>query len=326
VVCWISFLSACSDSKEKSPDLPSVSHAFIVCEGNFGSNNSSLSILDSVESDTTFNSVFASVNGRKLGDHAHNMLVVDSLGFIAVTNSDKIEIINTNTYETIETLNDISSPRNIAWYNEKLLVTSYLDSMLVAYSFATRTQDFTVKLKHKPDEITVLNNKAYISSAPNSNDSVITIVDLTTFAADTVILMKTPVSLIADPARNRIYAACNGGGTTGYIAIIDGSTDIIISKIGEFSNIKPVKIVLQDSLLAYITSSNGPIQVYNLNQSLVQSSISGSYYSIAFGNHELFATDGLDFISDGDLVWFSKDFKVRKKFKVGRSPAGIVFK
>ncbi len=325
-VCWISFLNACSDSKEKSPDLPSVSHAFIICEGNFGSNNSSLSILDSVESDTTFNNVFSSVNSRKLGDHAHSMLIVDSLGFIAVTNSDKIEVINTNSYESIETLDDIRSPRNIALYNGQLLVTSYVDSLIVAYSFATRTREFTVKLTHKPDEIAVLNDKAYISSSPNSNDSVITVLDLGTLHTDTVILAKTPVSLAADPSRNYIYAACSGAGATGYVAVIDGSTNIVMNKIGEFGNIKPVKVALQDSLLAYITSSNGPIHIYNLNQSLVQSSIPGNYYSIAFGDHELFATDGLDFISNGDLVWFGKNFQVRKKFKVGRAPAAIVFK
>lgn len=325
-VCWISFLSSCSGSNVEPADLPSVSHAFIVCEGNFGSRNSSLSVLDSVESDTTFNNVFLTVNNRKLGDHAHSMLVVDSLGFITVTNSDKIEIINTNTYESIETIANVPAPRNIALYNGQLLVTAYSDSMLVAYSFATRARDFTVKLRHKPDEIAVLNNKAYISSAPNSNDSVITVVDLATLLTDTIILTKNPISLTADAGRNLVYVACAGSGSPGYVAVINGSTNIIIEKIGEFNNIKPVKVVLQDSLLAYIASSNGPIQIYNLNQSVILSTIPGNYYSVAFGDHELFATDGLDFISNGDLIWFSRNFQIRKKFKVGRSPAGIVFK
>lgn len=322
---WICFLCACSDSQNESTDLPSVSQVFIVCEGNYGSNNATLSVLDSVESDTTFNNVFASANGRKLGDHAHSMLVVDTLGFIAVTNSDKIEIIDTRTYESIQTVKEIASPRSIVHWNDKLLITSYSDSSIVSLSFSTRTLDFRVKLKHRPDEIALLNDKAYISNSPNLNDSVITVVDLPTHQTDTIILTKNPVSLVADGIRNRIYVACSGSGTAGYIAVIDGVTNTVVQKIGEFNSIKPVKVILQDSLLAYISSPNGPIQVYNLNQSAIAAHISGNYHAIAFGNNELFATDGLDFISNGDLVWFSSDFKIRRKFKVGRSPIGITF-
>ncbi|MBL7994013.1 hypothetical protein JNM05_01460 [bacterium] len=324
-ICWISFLAGCSDSSNSDVTLPSVSQAFIVCEGNYGSGNSSLSILDSIETDTTFNNVFATVNGRKLGDHAHSMLVVGSVGFITVTNSDKIEIIDTHTFESIETIGGISSPRNIITWSDKLLITSNSDSSLVSLSFATRTPDFRVKLTHRPDEIVVLNNKAYISNSPNMNDSVITVLDLETLQSDTIMLTKNPVSLAVDSAANRVYVACSGSGSTGYIGVIDGATNVLIGKIGEFNNIKPVKVVLRDSLLAYISSSNGPIQVWNLNQSAVTTTISGNYHTLAFGGQELFATDGLDFISNGELVWFSVDYKIRRKFKVGRSPGGIRF-
>jgi DNA-binding beta-propeller fold protein YncE len=326
MVCWISFFCSCSDSDGNNADLPSLSHAFIVCEGNYGSHNATLSILDSVEADTTFNNVFETVNRRKLGDHAHGMLVADSLGFIAVTGSDRIELINTRTYESIESIDLIRSPRNIALYNGQLLITSYEDSAVVALSFSTRSKDFVVKLMHRPDEIAVLNNKAYVSSAPNLNDSVISVIDLTTHFVDTIILGKNPVSLAVDAARNRIYAACSGAGSAGFIAVIDGSSGALIEKIGEFNNIRPVKLALQDSLLAYIVSSNGLIRVYNLEQAGDVSSISGNYHALAFGNGELFATDGLDFISNGDLIWFGKNFQVRRKYKVGRVPANIVFK
>lgn len=281
--------------------------------------------MDSVVADTTFNDVFYSVNKRKLGDYARAMLVIDSLGFITVTHSDKIEVINTRTFEIITTLENLPSPRNIARWNDKLLVTLYDDSAVVSFNFLTLTQDFLIKLKHRPDEIAVMNNKAYISNAPNLNDSIISVLDLTTLVTDTLRLTHNPVSVVADPARNRVYVACAGKGSGGYVAVIDAANGIVVGKIGEFNNIKPVKTILQDSLLAYITSANGSIQVYNLNQSTVIANLSGNYHALAFGHRELFATDGLDFISNGDLVWFSSDFKIRRKFKVGRSPAWITF-
>ena len=325
-MCWIACLNSCSDSSNASAERPSVSQAFIICEGNYGSTNASLSILDSVETDTTFNNVFASVNGHKLGDYAHSMWIMDSLGYIAVTHSDKIEIIDTRTYESVGTIDGITSPRNITTWSDKVLITSNSDSALLALSYATHGLDFIVKLNHRPDEIAILNNKAYISNSPNMNDSVITVVNLSTQQTDTVIVAKNPVSVAADISRNCVYVACSGNAEDGYIAVVDGATNSVSKKIGEFTaGLKPVKVAVQDSLLAYISSSNGPIQIYNLNQQTTVTTISGNYHSIAFGDHELFATDGLDFISNGELVWFSKDFKVRRTFKVGRSPAGIVF-
>ncbi len=324
--CWISFLTSCSDSADKVVDLPSVSQAFIVCEGNFGSRNASLSILDTVETDTTFNDVFAAVNGRRMGDHAHSMFVKDSLGFMAVTGSDKIEVINTRTYESISSIDVVSSPRNITGYNGTMLITGYTDSIMVVVDASTYEEEFSVKLEHRPDEIAVLNGKAYVSNAPNMNDSVISVVDLTSHEVDTIMLTKNPVALVADPVRNRIYVACSGSGSNGYIAVIDGAGGSVVAKLDEFNNIKPVKLALRDSLLACIVSSNGPIRIYNVEQLSLVSSISGNYNALAFGEGELFAADGLDYISNGDLIWFSRTFQIRQKFKVGRSPAAIIFK
>ncbi|MBX7150809.1 hypothetical protein K1X84_04170 [bacterium] len=320
-------IAGCGASGGGDDFLPTGEHSvFIVCEGNYGAGNSTLSILDTATYDTTFTNVYKKANGNKLGDMAHSILVVDSLGFIAVTFSDKIDIINTRTFESVATIDDIKTPRNLVYTNGKLYVTSYEDSAVIKIDYATHAVESTIKLRHRPDEITLIGNKAFISNSPNRNDSVISVINLSTEQADTIIVGKNPVAIAADLSRNRVYVACSGlSSEVGFIAVIDANSETMAEKLEEFQNVRPVKLALQDSLLAYISGSNS-LRIYNLNLNVAVKSISNSltFYALAFVNGELMATDGLDFVSNGFLYRFDSQFNFKKQYPVGVAPSMIV--
>lgn len=69
----------------------SLNGVYVLNSGNKGNNNSSLSFYDfetkKVEAD-----IFKKVNGRGLGDTANDILVYGSKAYIAVTNSNTIEV------------------------------------------------------------------------------------------------------------------------------------------------------------------------------------------------------------------------------------------
>ena len=80
---------ACDGGSSNVTALPSGSDAiFVVCEGNYGANNSALSVLDTEQTDTSYADVFGPANGKHLGDYAHNIVFVDSTGYIPVMNSN----------------------------------------------------------------------------------------------------------------------------------------------------------------------------------------------------------------------------------------------
>jgi DNA-binding beta-propeller fold protein YncE len=329
VMFAMGILFSCSTATAPDTSVPSIINpVFIVCEGNYGSGNSSLSVLDTSQSDTAYNDVFGKINGRGLGDNAHSMIVVDSLGYIAVTHSNNIEVIHTRTFESVATIDNISSPRNLAYFNSKFYVTSYEDSCVVVLNLAYSVVS-TVKLTHRPDEIAILNNKAYVSNAFNVkhtgvDDSTISIIDLNSNAViKNLIVGKNPVSLAADLSGNRIFVASTGYSSyKGFIAAVDPVSDQIIARID--SAIFPVKIAAEDSLAAYILSDNGSIRVLNLNTQIAHD-IAGNFYSVAVANGEVFAGDGQDFISNGILRRYSTSFEERKEWSVGQSPSAIVF-
>lgn len=67
--------------------------AYVLNEGTWGSNNSSLSRVD-LATGTINNNVFSAANGRGLGDVAQDIVVVGGKAYIAVSFSNTIEVLN----------------------------------------------------------------------------------------------------------------------------------------------------------------------------------------------------------------------------------------
>lgn len=92
------------------PDLPDARTVFVLNEGNFQSGNASLGTFDP-ETQQTNEKVFEAVNDRALGDVLQSMTVFDGKGYLVVNNSGRIEVIDLETAESIQSIDGFDSPR-----------------------------------------------------------------------------------------------------------------------------------------------------------------------------------------------------------------------
>jgi hypothetical protein len=101
--------------------IPQTNQVLILNEGNFMFGNGSLSVLDA-HTDEVVQEVFKKTNGFPLGDVPQSMTIKDSLGYIVVNNSAKIEIVNMRDFSVVRTITGFNSPRYMTIVSKNPLI------------------------------------------------------------------------------------------------------------------------------------------------------------------------------------------------------------
>ena len=98
----IAFVS-CEKGEEPSVTTPTDEiRAIVVNEGQFGYGTASLTTL--LDNGETEHDVFRKLNGRPMGDVAQSMTKIENLFYVPLNNSKKIEVIDSKTFKSIETM------------------------------------------------------------------------------------------------------------------------------------------------------------------------------------------------------------------------------
>lgn len=99
------------------PGIQSTTALFVVNEGNFMYENASLSFYD-IQNGKVYNNVFYNTNALPLGDVAQSIRIRDSLAYIVVNNSGKIQVIDTRTFEYKGKITGLTSPRHMHFISD----------------------------------------------------------------------------------------------------------------------------------------------------------------------------------------------------------------
>lgn len=311
-------------------------YMYILNEGLWGANDASLDRLvfatGELEKD-----VFASANSRNLGDVANDMIVYGNKMYILLNQSNTIEVVNPATAKSEKTISLAGkSPRKMVGHGGFLYVSCHSDEIVKIDTVALSVAG-SCNVGRDPESMCIIGSKLFVANSggldyPNY-DTTISIVDLTAFQEVKKVGIGLNPSLVAPIGNGKIMVLCNGNysDVASFLSVFN-TADESVTKLN-FSITK--FFVLNNTAYCYDFDWGTNQAVFftiDLNTfekaslKLNGSSSIASPYEISVNpsNGDIYVTDSQNSSSNGDILCFSKEGKLKWKKECGSVPSKVV--
>ena len=330
--------------KEDPPILipPSVSSSgvYVVNEGLFGQNNASLSYKNLEDGTVTNNAYSSANNGNPLGDNANSMTIFGSKGYIAVDNSNKVEIINLDDFKSFGfiDLGMNGSPREIYVKDENTAyVTSLNLDQVAKLDLQTKTVTTRINVGRKPEGIKGANGKLFVANSGFGFDNTVSVIDMASDMVVATLQVGLNPRFVLNGFDNFIYVVCTGSfsDTTIFSGIykIDPAANVVVDSVqvkknpGEacFTEINKMLVINNDGVVNVDLATKS---VSPLISGTAVNSFFGVIYSISYDllRATIYCGNPKDFTQNGEVVTFDVNGNETGRFNVGLNPGTIVIK
>lgn len=315
---------------------------FILNEGNFGSANASVSFLNE-ENGEIQNHIFQQVNGNPLGDTAQSLSFYEDYAIIVLNVSNKIEIVDRDTFESVATISsNLSNPRYAIVKSGKLYVSNWGDGMnaeddyiavfdLSDYSFSEK-----IEVSEGPEQMLVANNSIYIAHVGgfSFNDIVSVLNSETDEIVKEIEVGDVPNSMVVQG--DRLWVLSGGKPsyadeeTGGNISEIDLSRNEVLNSFDFAASVHPDHLVDFNGNLFYIIGKS----VFKFDNSDALSEmpvLTAEEADILYGfgikdGKAYIASPNADFTGDGNLyVYDLLNGSILEQYSTGINPNSVYF-
>ncbi len=315
-----------------------LSGAFIMNEGLYGQSNGSLSFY-SFEENKVYNNIFKAANDISLGDVVNSMTLHDTLGFIVVNNSNKIEIISTNTWKSVATIDMPagSSPRNLAIDdNNRAYVTNLFANSVSVINLNNYQIERNIAVGANPEEIILAQGKAYVANSGFGWGNTLSVIDLSMQKViKNIKVGDNPIYLEIDND-DEINVLCQGRwpswtdttdkGTDGGLYIIDPEADVVVDSLHLSGH--PAELTFDGNETGFFISGNGVVSYSTKTNEIINNQlINDNFYGLEADliTQQIFALDAKDFTQSGSLYIYDFQGNLQGSFTVGLIPGAVTF-
>lgn len=340
-------IAGCSDD-DSGPSGKYVSGVLVVNEGNFNDADGTISYYNPL-TETIETNIFSRANNEAaLGDVVQSVTIHGDYAYIIVNNSNKVEVVNSNTMESITSFESMM-PRYMAIANGKGYLTEWdadwstfiHDSKVLVIDLLTHSVTSTIKTGSGAEQIVLANGKLYVS---DSFSNTITVIDPNT---DEVVSTITTdfysiSGLVADGNDNvwGVYSGSTDWSVTPAVPANDGalvrvntSDDIVDLVVSLNINISS-KMAMNNSGSKLYCYSGTDVYIIDIAGSsptvskIISEASAISFYGIGVdpSNGDIYLADSKAFQGNGTGYRFSADGTKIGTFDTGRGPNGFIFK
>lgn len=334
--------SSCRKPIDPPDDLPGTNPhlkgIYILNEGLFNMNNSTISYLD-FENDTRVDDIFLRANNRGLGDTGNDLHIYGSKLYCVVNRSEVLEIMKANDCKSVKQISlQGKQPRKIVFHREYAYVSCF-NGDIMKIDTATLEITDTKRGGRNPEGMCVARNKLYVANSggldnPNYGRTV-SVFDLDNFSLMKNIEVEINPSALAADHQGDVYLVSKGN----YDDIpytfqrINSSTDEVVQVFD-----LPVLNLTISGNLAYLysydfNSRNSWIKVMDITteQIVKENFISdGTAIRTPYGikvdpvSGDVYITDANQFTVKGDVYCFDKNGKKKFVMEAGLNPSMMV--
>jgi hypothetical protein len=335
-------------------DQRSARGAYILCEGLWRQDNSTLSRYDD-SLQTVINDFFSRVNsGLRLGDTANDMVLWGDTLFIAVSTSRTIEILRASTGVWIGRIRFSTArqePRSLTIVNDSVAFVSNLNDDSIT-EFHPRTFQIrrTIPVGPAPEGIASTDRYVFVANsgygdfrAREPKAGTVSVIDLATHReVRTLTGMPNVTSVKVAPARQRLYAAYrhlfSQPDSVGGVVEFDAVT---LQELRRWRVPAPASLTFTPSGDTLILRTQRGIEAILLRSStdmagervlppvllFANTTPGATWYGLNIhprtGN--LWIANARNYTVDGEIIITRRDGSVVRRFDVGLNPSTIVF-
>ena len=349
IILLLSLVAACFVSCEKpepqeepqnTPVTPVVHGVYVLSEGIMNYNNSTLSFYN-FSTGTVSPDVFLAANNRGLGDTGNDLKVYGSKLYCVVNISETVEIMDLHTAKSLKQITmPGKQPRRITFDGGYAYVCCF-DGGVVKIDTATMEVTATAQAGSNPDGICVANGKLYVANSGGLNypnyGTTVSVFNLASFSLVKEIPVVINPTRIDSDSQGDVYVVSNGNYQDVPMTFqrIDSQTDEVVQTF-DF----PVTNFAISGNLCYLYSFNWSNYTYAVKvldittEQIVKEQFitDGTTFTTPYGiavdpsNGDVYLTDAFYNTTNGDVLCFGSDGRLRFKFEAGISPSCLVFK
>lgn len=323
--------------------------AIVVNEGNFMSNNGSVSFI--TRSGTVTNFIYESANGgTNLGDVIQSYTRVGNKGILCVNNSQKLEIVDARTFKRLATISDAVKTSYVRYGLEIDENKAYVSNG----NFAGEVQVIdmnsyaivkSIAVGKGPEQMVKHGDKVYVCNSGGFDvDSTVSVINTSTETVTTTFKVgDIPVKMVKD-AQNFIWVLCAGQTdysswpditklTASKLVRINTSTNTIDKSFTLIAAGNPsyvVNLAIGDNGRTIYYSISDAIYALDITAGSLPSTpvISGrSFYGLAASpfTNQIWGLAAPNFTSSGYVFRYTSSGSLIDSLKVGIGPNNVVF-
>jgi YVTN family beta-propeller protein len=303
-------------------------------EGTFNYSNSSVSEINTKDN-SVIEDLYKQSNQSSLGDVLQSITFYGDYAYLAVNNSNKIEVVRSNDFKRVATITNLSSPRYLLPVsNNKAYVTDLYANQISIINLNTNIKTGTIPCKGWTENLILLNNMVYVTNY--HSDYLYVINPTTDLISDSILISKGAQSIVADK-NNNVWIGCSSDQFNqfyGALYCINPITKQMVFKYtpGNYNFNADDLIIDQNGENIYY--SNHSLYKQNIYSSNINSTPLVKYngrniygFNIDFSSNTLYLCDAHDFVQRGQLIKINlSNGALTDSINVGISPNMVYFK